>query len=59
MTAKRNPKMKRKSKKTGAALYVGNGPEYRPFHDFRPVPSAYRLRAQISNHRRTQPFSYT
>ncbi len=45
-TAKRNPTMKRKLKKTGAALYVGNGPEYKPFHDFRPVQSAHRPRAQ-------------
>jgi hypothetical protein len=36
--------------KIPALLYVGKGPEYRPFHDFRPVPSAYRPRAQISNH---------
>jgi hypothetical protein len=33
-------------------FYVGKGPEYRPFRDFRPVPSAYGPRAQISNHGR-------
>jgi hypothetical protein len=41
-----------KSEKIPALLYVGKGPEYRPFHDFRPVRWAYRPRAQISNHRR-------
>jgi hypothetical protein len=38
--------------KNSALLYIGKGPEYRPFHDFWPVPLAYRARAQISNHRR-------
>jgi hypothetical protein len=37
-----------KSEKIPALLYVGKGPQYRPFHDFRPVPSAYER--QISNH---------
>ncbi len=41
-----------KSEKIPALLYVGRGPEYRPFRDFRPVHSGYRPRAQISNHRR-------
>jgi hypothetical protein len=52
-----------KSEKISALLYVGKAPEYRPLHDFRPLPEvlAYRPRAQISNHRRacTQAFSYT
>jgi hypothetical protein len=39
-----------KSEKIPDLLYVGRGPQYRPFHDFRPVPSAYR--PQISNHGR-------
>jgi hypothetical protein len=30
----------------------GKGPDYRPFCDFRPLPSAYQPRAQISNQRR-------
>jgi hypothetical protein len=33
-------------------FYVGKGPKYRPFRDFRPVASAYRPAAQISNWRR-------
>jgi hypothetical protein len=37
-----------KSEKIPALLYLGNGSEYRPFHDFRPVPSAYWPRAHIS-----------
>ncbi len=32
-----------KSEKISALLYVGKGPQYRPFRDFRPVPLAYRL----------------
>ncbi len=32
-----------KSEKISALLYVGKGPHYRPFRDFRPVPLAYRL----------------
>jgi hypothetical protein len=35
-----------KSEKFPALLYVGKGPKYNPFRDFRPV------RAQISNHGR-------
>ncbi len=38
--------------KVPALLYGGKGPEYTPFRDFRLVPSAYWLRAQISNHER-------
>jgi hypothetical protein len=41
-----------KSEKIPALLYLGKGPEYRPFWDFLPVPSAYRPQAQISNHGR-------
>jgi hypothetical protein len=41
-----------KSEKDSALLYIGKGPEYRPFHDFLPVPLAYWVRAQISNHER-------
>jgi hypothetical protein len=50
-----------KSEKIPALLYLGKGPEYKPFHDFQPVPSAYRPWAQISNHGRAvlRPFSYT
>jgi hypothetical protein len=49
-----------KSEKIPALLYVGKGHEYKPFLDFRPVPSAYRPRTQISNHRRacTQALLY-
>ncbi len=43
-----------KSEKIPALLYVGKGPEYRPFRDFRPVPSAYGPRAQISNNGRAR-----
>jgi len=39
-----------KSEKIPAMFCFGKGPEYRPFRDFRPVPSAYGPRAQISNH---------
>jgi hypothetical protein len=39
-----------KGEKISALLYIGKGPEYRPFRDFRPVPSTYQPRAQISNH---------
>ncbi len=47
--------------KIPALLYVGKGPEYRPFHDFQLVPLAYRPRAEISNHGRAlyRPFSST
>ncbi len=31
-----------KTAKIPALLYEGKGPEYRPFRDFRLVPSAYR-----------------
>ncbi len=41
-----------KSEKIPALLYLEKGPHDRPFCDFRPVPSAYRPGAQISNHRR-------
>ncbi len=41
-----------KSEKIRALLYLGKGPEYRPFCNFRPVLWAYRPQAQISNHRR-------
>jgi len=41
-----------KSEKIPALLYVGIGPEYRPFTDFLPVPLAYWPWAQISNHER-------
>jgi hypothetical protein len=41
-----------KREKILAPLYIGKGPEYRPFHDFPPVPSTYRPHAQISNHGR-------
>ncbi len=41
-----------KSERIPTLLYIGKGPEYRPLHDFRLVPSAYRPLAQISNHRR-------
>jgi hypothetical protein len=39
-----------KGEKIPALLYGGKGPEYMPFSDFRPIPSAYWPRAQISNH---------
>jgi hypothetical protein len=41
-----------KSEKIPTLLYLGKGLEYRPFCDFRPVPSAYQPQAQISNHGR-------
>jgi hypothetical protein len=41
-----------KSEKLPALLYVGKGPEYRPFRALHPVPSAYWPWAQISNHSR-------
>jgi hypothetical protein len=41
-----------KGEKIPALLYVGIGPDYRPFRDFRPVPLAYGPRAQISNPQR-------
>jgi len=41
-----------KSEKIPGLLYGGKGPEYRPFHDFRPVTSAYWPWAQIPNHGR-------
>jgi hypothetical protein len=37
-------------KKSHLCFYVWKGLEYRPFHDFRPVPLAYRPWAHISNH---------
>jgi hypothetical protein len=43
-------KKKRAPKKATENIYIGKGPEYRPFLDFRPVPSTYRPQAQISNH---------
>jgi len=43
-----------KSEKIPALLYVGKGPQYRPFHDFRPVPSAYERQISV-----LRPFSYT
>jgi hypothetical protein len=40
-------------KKIPALLYVGKGPEYKPFRDFRLVPSTYyQPGALISNHGR-------
>jgi len=36
-----------KNEKIPALKDLGKGPEYRPFHDFQPVPSAYRPWAQI------------
>jgi hypothetical protein len=48
-----------KSEKIPALLYLGKGPAYKPFGDFRPVPSAYQTRAQISNHGRSSgPLQY-
>ncbi len=41
-----------KSEKIPALLYIGKGPEYKPFCDFWLVPSACRPCAQISNHGR-------
>jgi hypothetical protein len=50
-----------KSEKIPALLYVGKGPECRPFHDFQPVPSAAGLghRSQITEGPVLKPFSYT
>jgi hypothetical protein len=42
-----------KNEKIPALLYLGKGIAYRPFDDFQPVPSAYQLPAQISNHERS------
>jgi hypothetical protein len=44
-----------------APLYVGKGPEYRPFRDFRPVPRRTGLghRSQIPEGPVLRPFSYT
>ncbi len=39
------PSLFPKSEKIRALLYLGKGPEYRLFHDLRPVPSAYCPRA--------------
>jgi hypothetical protein len=41
-----------KSGKIPPLLYKGKGPKYRPFRDFRSVPSAYWPWAQISNYGR-------
>jgi hypothetical protein len=41
-----------KSEKIPALHYLGKGPEYGPFSDFRPAPLAYSPGAQISNHGR-------
>jgi hypothetical protein len=52
-----------KSEKIPTLLSVGKGPENRPFRDFRPVPSAYRLstglgqRSQITEGSIFRPFS--
>jgi hypothetical protein len=35
-----------KSEKIPVLLYVGKGPEYRPFHDFQPVPSGTDLKSR-------------
>jgi hypothetical protein len=52
-----------KREKILAPLYVGKGPKYKPFYDFRPVPLAYRPQTEMSNHGRActqaRPFSYT
>jgi hypothetical protein len=40
--------------KNPSLIYIGKGPQYRPFHDFRPVLLAYRPQAQISNSERAQ-----
>ncbi len=39
-------------------LYIGEGPEFTPFHDLRSVSKAGRLREQVQNHGRacTQVF---
>jgi hypothetical protein len=41
-----------KSEKIPALLYVGKGPEYMAYREFRPAALAYRPRAQILNHSR-------
>ncbi len=46
-----------KSEKIPALLYVGKGLEYRPFRDFRPIPSVYWPQAQISNHGRVRTYA--
>jgi hypothetical protein len=50
-----------KSEKIPALLYIGNGPEYRPFSDFRPVPqpTGFGHRSQITEGPVLRPFSYT
>jgi hypothetical protein len=40
-----------KSEKIPSLLYLGKGPEYRPFRDLRSVPEAARPREQVENHR--------
>jgi hypothetical protein len=44
-----------KSEKTPGLLSIGKGREYKPFHDFRPVPLAYPPQAQISNYSGPSP----
>jgi hypothetical protein len=34
------------------SLYIGEGPEYKPFCDLRSVPDAGRPREQVKNHGR-------
>ncbi len=41
-----------KSEKIPALPYEGKGPQYRSFHDFQRVPSAYWPQVQISKHGR-------
>jgi hypothetical protein len=50
-----------KSEKIPALVCVGKGFEYRPFHDFQPVPSPTGLghRSQILKGPELRPFSYT
>jgi hypothetical protein len=50
-----------KSEKIPALVYIGKGPEYRRFCDFRPVPWAYQLGhiSQIAKGPVLRPFSYT
>jgi hypothetical protein len=45
-----SPSLFLKSEKIPALRYVGKGPEYMPFREFRPAPLAYRPRARILNH---------
>jgi hypothetical protein len=40
------------SLKCGRTFCIGEGPEYRPFHDLRSVPKADRSREQVENHGR-------